>query len=91
MRRREIDQQTVVHKPGQRSGDAAQVILLGRRAQKSRQVEVPVEERSAVQRSVKALLSVKHLAEYEDRLCDQEDAERALKHLHRAKPHWCQA
>ena len=42
------------------------------------------EKRTQAAKHFKALLALKHAAEYEDRLCDEKEAKRALQSLERA-------
>lgn len=48
--------------------------------------DLPRKELEAVARHFRSLMRLKFLAEYEDRLCDEADARRALQHLDRLLP-----
>lgn len=47
---------------------------------------IPAAERVAVARHVEGVLAMKHLAEYEDRLVEEDEARRALQAMERAWP-----
>lgn len=45
---------------------------------------IPAEHRAALERHARGLLGMKHVAEYDDRLCDERESVRALDAMKRA-------
>ena len=74
--------------------DALSIARLGRRSSSDSHADAvdlldamesdPAATRAEIAKHFRALLAVKHLAEYEARLCDANDGNRAVRHMDRA-------